>query len=88
MSDSMITCREAVEQLWAYIDGELDQSHSLSVADHLGACKGCNPQFDFQKAFLEFVQQQSDKAIPADLRRRVFLRLLAEDRRDTAGRED
>ena len=36
----------------------------------------------FQKAFLEFVSLQSDKPVPAGLRRRVFLRLLAEESRE------
>jgi len=88
MTDPVINCREAVEQLWAYIDGELDESHSRNVASHLEACRGCHPQHDFQKAFLEFVQRQSSGSIPSDLRRRVFLRLLAEDRRESTDRED
>jgi anti-sigma factor (TIGR02949 family) len=80
----MITCREAVEQLWAYIDGELENTDVNSVEEHLEACKGCYPHYDFQKAFREFVRRHGDKAVPADLRKRIFLRLLAEDRRESA----
>lgn len=85
MSNSeMLNCREAVEQLWAYIDGELTEADARSVENHLEACKGCHPQYDFQKVFREFIRQQSGKPVPTDLRRRVFLRLLAEDRRESS----
>lgn len=84
----MITCREAVERLWAYIDGELQSGDERSVEAHLDACKGCYPHYDFQKAFREFVRDHGHATVPADLRKRIFLRLLAEDRRDTTGAPD
>jgi anti-sigma factor (TIGR02949 family) len=84
IDDRMITCREAVEQLWAYIDGELENTDVNSVEEHLEACKGCYPHYDFQKAFREFVRRHADRAVPADLRKRIFLRLLAEDHRESA----
>lgn len=81
-NEDRITCREAVEQLWAYIDGELENPDARCVEKHLEACRGCYPHYDFQKAFREFVRQHASKEVPADLRKRIFLRLLAEDRRD------
>jgi mycothiol system anti-sigma-R factor len=86
--DEMITCREAVEQLWAYIDGELQAGNERSVEAHLEACKGCYPHYDFQKAFREFVRKHGHATVPADLRKRIFLRLLAEDRLETADEPD
>lgn len=83
----MITCREAIEQLWAYIDGELAGGDEQSVARHLDACKRCYPHYDFQNAFHEFVRRHATRTMPADLRKRVFLRLLAEDRREAANRD-
>ena len=75
-----ISCREAMERLWAYIDGELGESDAGCVESHLDACRGCYPQYDFQKAFCEFLQQHAQKPVPANLRRRVFMALLEEDR--------
>ena len=74
--DEMITCREAVERLWAYIDGELQSGDERSVEAHLEVCKGCYPHYDFQKAFREFVRKHGHATAPADLRKRIFLRLL------------
>lgn len=79
----MITCREAIEQLWAYIDGELEDTDSQAVAEHLEACRGCYPHYDFQRVFREFLRQHSKKPVPPDLRRRVFVALLREDGRES-----
>lgn len=74
-----ISCREAVAQLWAYIDGELGGNHEQQVHDHLAACRSCHPHFDYQKAFRAFLRQCSSECMPPALRRRIFLRLLAEE---------
>ena len=86
MNDSeMIPCREAIEMLWAYIDGELPEHEQGQVHDHLEACQACYPQYDFQRAFHEFVEQHMKRSVPPDLRRRVFLALLAEEKTVAAG---
>ncbi len=78
-----ISCREAVERLWAYIDGELGEPDARCVEKHLSACRGCYPQYDFQRAFSEFLRQHENVPVPASLRRRVFLALLEEDRKQS-----
>jgi anti-sigma factor (TIGR02949 family) len=83
-----ISCNEALERLWAFIDGELGESDARSVESHLGVCRGCYPHYDFQKAFCEFLRQHAQKPVPANLRRRVFMALLEEDRTRRAGGPD
>ncbi len=78
-SGAMISCREAVERLWSFIDGELDASDAGRVEAHLDACRGCSPQHDYQRAFREFLRRHAEKPVPADLRKRVFMSLLRED---------
>lgn len=82
MSAGALSCRQAVERLWAYIDGELPAGETERVHEHLAACQDCYPHYDFQKAFLDFVRRQSEQPIPPGLRRRIFLRLLAEESRE------
>ncbi|MGD8278315.1 MAG: zf-HC2 domain-containing protein [Gemmatimonadota bacterium] len=83
-----IPCREAIEKLWAYIDGELPGHDTEQVHDHLEACKACYPHYDFQKAFREFIGQHMKHPVPAGLRRRVFLALLEEERTTAGGDTD
>ena len=86
MSDeTMASCREAVEELWAFIDGELPATEGERIHRHLEACRHCYPHYDFQKAFVDFLRRQTERPVPAELRRRVFLRLLAEESRPSSG---
>jgi mycothiol system anti-sigma-R factor len=80
MSEPMLSCSEAVEQMWAYIDGELADVEGEAVREHLAACRRCYPHYDFQKAFCQFLRGHRGAGAPPELRRRLFLRLLAEER--------
>jgi mycothiol system anti-sigma-R factor len=74
-----LSCREAIEQLWAYIDQELEPSTSEQVRAHLERCQHCFPQYDFQKAFCAFLAAKCRDEAPPELRRRIFMRLLEEE---------
>lgn len=81
---NLLSCRETIEQLWALIDGELDESRVPEVEKHLQRCAACFPHYDFQRAFRAFLQAHNSETLPASLRRRVFLALLAEESGATA----
>jgi hypothetical protein len=48
------------------------------IKSHLDRCQACFPQYDFQRAFREFLGQQCHQAAPPGLRRKVFEMLLKE----------
>jgi anti-sigma factor RsiW len=37
----MISCSEAVKQLWEYLDGTVDEADRALVEDHLSRCRRC-----------------------------------------------
>jgi anti-sigma factor (TIGR02949 family) len=80
-NENALSCRRAIEELWAYIDGELPRDEVDRVHAHLEACRACYPNYDFQKAFREFLGRQASQPAPVSLRKRVFLRLLAEEKK-------
>jgi anti-sigma factor (TIGR02949 family) len=79
---SRMSCREALERLWAYIDSELPANEVDALKTHLDVCSHCYPQYDFQKALCQFLRTRQQPCAPPELRRRIFLRLLAEERQD------
>lgn len=73
-----ISCEEALNRLWEYIDGELTPERADGIREHMRKCECCFPQYDFQKAFRTFMRRQAEQPVPPGLRQRVFERLLAE----------
>lgn len=75
----MVPCDHVIAQLWEYIDGELTAENATRVRAHLDICSRCFPQYDFQRAFKEFLQQSAQQPMPPGVRRRVFEAILAEE---------
>jgi mycothiol system anti-sigma-R factor len=48
-----IDCKTAVQQLWDYLDEELDDARVMEVRHHLETCRPCLQHADFDRQFLE-----------------------------------
>jgi len=79
MNEQMLSCQEVLDQLWEYLDGELDPETSRQIELHLEACACCFPQYDFRRAFREVVRRSGEGSVPPSLRKKVFQVLLEED---------
>jgi mycothiol system anti-sigma-R factor len=73
------SCNDVMGQLWEYIDGELTPERTTLIQAHLDRCQACFPQYDFQKAFRQFLGRQCHQAAPPGLRRKVFELLLRDE---------
>ncbi len=58
----MVSCREVIERLWDYLDGELDPVWTEEIAAHLAECARCYPQYRYEFAFLEALARQREAA--------------------------
>ena len=54
----MVSCRDVIEQLWDYLDGERPPERAEELAAHLAECARCYPQYRFEFAFLEAIARQ------------------------------
>ena len=45
-------CREVIDRLWEYLDGELVAEEAAAVHRHLGECPTCHPRCRSDRAFL------------------------------------
>jgi len=53
-----ISCQEAVERVYEFLDGELDPGWTERVRRHAELCERCTPHFEFERAFLEHVRKK------------------------------
>lgn len=72
-------CREAVEQLYAFLDGELTAEKRTSISNHIDACGHCLDAYEFHTELKTVISKKCHTDLPVGLRDRVFDALRALD---------
>jgi mycothiol system anti-sigma-R factor len=67
----VITCAEAVEQLWAYLDGALAAEDRAALEEHLGFCRKCCGEVEFARELRGFLARSTAEELPDDVRARL-----------------
>lgn len=67
----MITCAEAVRQLWDYLDGLVEESQRELVEEHLAFCRRCCGELEFAEELRTFLASHADDRVPDDVRSRL-----------------
>ncbi|HET7552100.1 MAG TPA: zf-HC2 domain-containing protein [Gemmatimonadaceae bacterium] len=75
-----LTCAQAIEKIYEYLDGELTPQVEEGIRAHLAICRKCYPNFRHEEVFLRFLEQRArlEKA-PPELRRRIMQMLMDEE---------
>ncbi|MGH3076602.1 MAG: zf-HC2 domain-containing protein [Gaiellaceae bacterium] len=71
----MITCAEAVRQLWEYLDGALPPDSRAAIEEHLSFCRRCCGEAEFAAELRGFLARQTVEEIPGDVRTRLLATL-------------
>ena len=81
-----ITCAEAAERLYEYLDAELDVESAWAVREHLRMCEACYPRLAFEESFRELLRRVEDGREASDrLKGRVLDALRREGFGDDGG---
>jgi mycothiol system anti-sigma-R factor len=67
----MITCAEAVKQLWDYLDGALPDEDRTAIDEHLSFCRRCCGEVEFAEELRGFLSLHAVEDVPADVRQRL-----------------
>jgi mycothiol system anti-sigma-R factor len=71
----MITCAEAVKQLWEYLDGTLADGDRAAIEEHLSFCRRCCGEVEFAEELRGFLAREAADEIPNDVRMRLLATL-------------
>jgi mycothiol system anti-sigma-R factor len=52
-----MTCQEAVDKLYEYLDREIDDITAAQIEKHLDLCRLCCDHFEFEKKMKGLVQE-------------------------------
>ena len=64
-------CDDSLENLYLYLDAELDQVNSDSIRSHLDECSDCFGSFDFEQRLRQVVHDRLQEQVPANLVNRI-----------------
>jgi len=71
----VITCAEAVRELWNYLDGLVDEHERAAVEDHLSICRRCCGELEFAEELRGFLSENAAEELPPEVRRRLVATL-------------
>jgi anti-sigma factor (TIGR02949 family) len=75
-----LTCAQAIEKIYEFLDGELTPQVEEGIRAHLAICRKCYPSFRHEEVFLRFLEQRARmEAAPPELRRRIIQMLMDEE---------
>jgi mycothiol system anti-sigma-R factor len=82
-----VTCEEAAERVFEWLDGELEDEMAARVGTHLETCAHCYPMLRFEQGFREAVARAAGaiEGAPGDLEARILKALDAEEGGQSAG---
>jgi mycothiol system anti-sigma-R factor len=66
-------CRDALERLYVYLDGELTENRRNAIRTHLEECSPCLEAFDFEAELKIVVARHCRDRVPDRLRVRVAM---------------
>lgn len=69
----MISCADAVRDLWNYLDGLVDEADRAAFEEHLGVCRRCCGELEFAEELRGFLARHADE----ELQPAVETRLIA-----------
>jgi mycothiol system anti-sigma-R factor len=67
----MISCDEAMGNLWEYLDGVLDMAERAELDQHLARCRRCCGERDFAKELRRFLANNATDDLPPDVAQRL-----------------
>lgn len=68
----MISCNDAVRQLWEYLDGAVGVEDRELMEQHLAFCRRCCGEVAFAEELRTFLAEQPSEELPYDVRARLL----------------
>ena len=65
------SCEEVIEQLFAYLDADLDETTSARIHSHLHHCRECCNRLEFEQRLRARVRESGTEEAPERLHQRI-----------------
>ncbi len=72
----MISCSDAVRQLWEYLEHELPAGDAERIEEHLSVCRRCCGEVEFAEELRRFLADNARPILPPQVQARMEKFLL------------
>lgn len=66
-------CEKALQNLYLFIDNEIDDASCDEIEHHIAECNDCLSEFDLERVVKQLVQRSCEERAPQPLRERVLM---------------
>jgi mycothiol system anti-sigma-R factor len=74
----MSDCKDALHQLYDFLDGELTADKKAAIQHHLDSCQPCAEPYDFEAELRLVVRKKCAEAVPESLMAKIRKAIEAE----------
>jgi anti-sigma factor (TIGR02949 family) len=67
----MISCSDAVRQLWEFLEQELPPDDAARIEEHLSVCRRCCGEVEFAEELRRFLADHARPVLPGDVQERL-----------------
>jgi anti-sigma factor RsiW len=67
----VITCTDAVRQLWDYLDGVVEEPERVLLEEHLAFCRRCCGELEFAEELRGFLATHAEDGLPQEVHDRL-----------------
>jgi mycothiol system anti-sigma-R factor len=67
----MISCRQAVDQLWEYLDRTVGGAELEHLEEHLARCRRCCAELEFAEELRTMLRGSASEDVPPDVIERL-----------------
>ncbi len=71
MNARRLSCEEVIEELFAYLDREVNEALSAEIDRHLEKCRDCFTRAQFERKLRAKVAETANVSAPERLQRRI-----------------
>ncbi|MFD8559529.1 mycothiol system anti-sigma-R factor [Streptosporangium canum] len=69
-------CREVLDKVYTYLDGELDENNCVDIREHLDECGPCLEEYGLEQVVKQLIAKHCGcDRVSEDLRAKVLARL-------------
>jgi mycothiol system anti-sigma-R factor len=74
----MSDCKDALHQLYGFLDGELTEDKRAAIQHHLDSCQPCAEPYDFEAELRLVIRKKCAENVPDSLMDKIRLALEIE----------